>query len=91
MQASLVLMSLTANFDDYDEADEETNVSVNKEYDDAEKNDEEPYGKPGSLINRMIMHGNKKTEEQIASESTTSGGRTAGTTTTAGQTTSSST
>ena len=65
----LRLTNLTANFDDdYDDADEETNTYVNKEVDDAEKNDDEPYGKPGSLVNRMIMHGNKKTEDQIAAE-----------------------
>jgi hypothetical protein len=63
-----------ANFDEHDEADEETTVHLNKEVDDAEKNDEEPYGKPGSLLNRMIMHGNKKTEDQIASENAASGG-----------------
>jgi hypothetical protein len=67
-------LTTPANFDDHDEADEETTAHLNKEVDDAEKNDEEPYGKPGSLLNRMIMHGNKKTEDQIASENAASGG-----------------
>ena len=57
-----------ANFDEHDEADEETTEYVNKEAEEAEKDEANPYGKPGSLINRMIMHGNKKTEEQIARE-----------------------
>ena len=40
---------------------------VNKEADEAEKEGQD-YGKPGSLLNRLIMHGNKKTEDQIARE-----------------------
>lgn len=27
-----------------------------------------PEGKPGSFLNRLISHGNKKTEEQLAKE-----------------------
>lgn len=30
--------------------------------------DGHPQGKPGSFLNRLISHGNKKTEEQIARE-----------------------
>lgn len=58
-----------ANFDEHDEADEETTSHLNKEIEDAEKSEEHPEGKPGSLLNRMIQHGNKKTEAEIAAES----------------------
>jgi hypothetical protein len=61
-----------ANFDDHDSADEETHTYLHKELEDAEKSDE-PHGKPGSLLNRMIMHGNKKTEEQLAAENAAKG------------------
>ncbi|EXJ78631.1 hypothetical protein A1O1_09032 [Capronia coronata CBS 617.96] len=56
-----------ANFDEHDSADEDTIDYVTKEADDAEK---EGYdtGKPGSFLNRLILHGNKKTEEQLARE-----------------------
>ncbi|RVX74122.1 hypothetical protein B0A52_01954 [Exophiala mesophila] len=57
-----------ANFDDHDDSgDEETQAYVSKEADEAEK---EGYdtGRPGSLLNRMISHGNKKTEDQLARE-----------------------
>ncbi|KIW21178.1 hypothetical protein PV08_01758 [Exophiala spinifera] len=55
------------NFDDHDSADEETIDYVGKEAEDAEK---EGYdaGRPGSFLNRLISHGNKKTEEQLARE-----------------------
>ncbi|KAK5047015.1 hypothetical protein LTR84_006957 [Exophiala bonariae] len=57
------------NFDeDYDsDGDEETSTFVNKEADDAEKGGHD-QGRPGSLLNRMISHGNKKTEDQLARE-----------------------
>ena len=35
----------------------------------AEENHEEPYGKSGSFLNKLIMHGNKKTEEEMRRES----------------------
>ena len=41
---------------------------MQKESDKAEA-DGHDTGKPGTLLNRMIMHGNKKTEDQIAKES----------------------
>ncbi|EXJ84293.1 hypothetical protein A1O3_04960 [Capronia epimyces CBS 606.96] len=56
-----------ANFDDHDSADEDTVAHVTKEADDAEK-EGHATGKPGSFLNRLILHGNKKTEEQIARE-----------------------
>ena len=55
-----------ANYDEFDEADDETQTHLDKEYAQAETKDEEPYGKPGSLLNKLIMHGNKKTEDEIA-------------------------
>ncbi|KEF53423.1 uncharacterized protein A1O9_10398, partial [Exophiala aquamarina CBS 119918] len=55
------------NFDDYDSGDEETSGFVTKEAEEAEKSGQEA-GRPGSLLNRMISHGNKKTEDQIARE-----------------------
>ncbi|KAJ9643700.1 uncharacterized protein PV06_09119 [Exophiala oligosperma] len=55
------------NFDDHDSADEETMDYVGKEAEDAEKAGYDT-GKPGSFLNRLIMHGNKKTEDQLARE-----------------------
>lgn len=37
---------------------------MSKEVDEAEKSNY-PEGRPGSLLNRMISHGNKKTEDEI--------------------------
>lgn len=56
------------NFDDDDaSADEETVTYVNKEVEDHEKEgDKYPEGRPNSFLNRMISHGNKKTEDEIA-------------------------
>ncbi|KPI35480.1 uncharacterized protein AB675_10927 [Cyphellophora attinorum] len=59
------------NFDDYDsndEQDEETSTYLTKESEKAEAEGHDS-GKPGSLLNRMIEHGNKKTEAQLARES----------------------
>ncbi|KIW33364.1 uncharacterized protein PV07_00221 [Cladophialophora immunda] len=55
------------DFDDVDSADEETMDYVTKEADDAEKEGHDA-GKPGSFLNRLILHGNKKTEDQLARE-----------------------
>lgn len=57
-----------ANFDDDDaSADEETTTYVNKEVDEGEKEGEKyPQGRPNSFLNRMISHGNKKTEDELA-------------------------
>jgi len=40
---------------------------ITKEAADAEREDHDT-GKPGSFLNRLISHGNKKTEDQIARE-----------------------
>ena len=50
-----------------DEADEETNQQLQKEIEEAEKQGHD-QGKPGSFLHKLIAHGNKKTEEQLARE-----------------------
>ncbi|OCT45225.1 hypothetical protein CLCR_06424 [Cladophialophora carrionii] len=45
-----------ANFDEHDSADEETVDYVNKEAEDAERENQD-YGKPGSFLNRLIVSG----------------------------------
>lgn len=55
--------------DDVSSADEDTHTHINKEVDDAEKEgDKYPMGRPNSFLNRMISHGNEKTEKQLAKE-----------------------
>lgn len=44
---------------------------VTKEAEAAEKEGHD-VGKPGSFLNRLIMHGNKKTEDQLAREAAAS-------------------
>lgn len=58
---------MLANFDDDDaSADEETSNYVNKEVEEYEKDgDKYPQGRPNSFMNRMISHGNKKTEDEL--------------------------
>ena len=63
-----MLTPCVANFDDdHDEADEETTGHLHKEIEEAEMNGHDE-GRPGSFLNRLISHGNKKTEDQIAAE-----------------------
>ena len=50
-----------------DEADEETHSYLQKEIEEAEKNGYD-QGKPGGFLNKLIAHGNRKTEEQLARE-----------------------
>ena len=50
-----------------DEADEETNQHLQKEIEEAEKHGYD-QGKPGGFLHKLIAHGNKKTEEQLARE-----------------------
>ncbi|KAL8648720.1 MAG: hypothetical protein Q9226_005879 [Calogaya cf. arnoldii] len=54
----------STDFDNYDEADEETQKHLQKEFAEAEKHGW-AEGKPGSFLNRLISHGNKKTEEEL--------------------------
>lgn len=61
---------LAADFDetaDHEEVDDETTGNLQREIEKAEK-ENHPQGRPGSFLNRMISHGNKKTEDQIAEE-----------------------
>ena len=55
------------NFDEHSDADEDTTSYLQKQIEEAEKNNYDS-GKPGSLLNRLINHGNKKTEEQMMKE-----------------------
>ena len=64
-----MLTPCVANFDDdHDEADEETTGHLHKEIEEAELHGHNE-GRPGSFLNRLISHGNKKTEDQIRKES----------------------
>lgn len=59
----------SANFDEHEELDEETTGHLHKELAEADEEDSKyPQGRPGSFLNRLISHGNKKTEDQIAAE-----------------------
>ncbi|TKA65621.1 hypothetical protein B0A55_07287 [Friedmanniomyces simplex] len=60
-------------FHDEEDVDDETHRHLQREMQKAEENHEEPYGKQGSFLNKLIMHGNKKTEEEMARESALSG------------------
>lgn len=53
-----------ADYHNYEEADEETQKHLEKEFAEAEKHGW-AEGKPGSFLNRLISHGNKKTEEEF--------------------------
>ncbi|KAI4214085.1 MAG: hypothetical protein L6R36_009441 [Xanthoria steineri] len=54
----------STDYDNYDEADEETQKHLQKEFAEAERHGW-AEGKPGSFLNRLIAHGNKKTEEEL--------------------------
>ncbi|KAL9024757.1 MAG: hypothetical protein Q9196_006276 [Gyalolechia fulgens] len=56
---------LSADYHSYEEADEETQKQLEKEFAEAEKHGW-AQGKPGSFLNKLIQHGNKKTEEEFA-------------------------
>lgn len=65
-----VMLTVEANIDDVDDAsdvDEETTGHLHREIEKAER-DGHDQGKPGSFLNRLITHGNKKTEDQMAAE-----------------------
>ncbi|KAI4168093.1 MAG: hypothetical protein LQ343_006664 [Gyalolechia ehrenbergii] len=53
------------DYHSYEEADEETQKHLEKEFAEAEKHGW-AQGKPGSFLNKLIQHGNKKTEEEFA-------------------------
>ncbi|KAI7333642.1 hypothetical protein KC315_g4148 [Hortaea werneckii] len=50
-----------------DEVEDPDDIDDHKQIEHAQDSDE-PHGKPGSFLNKLIMHGNKRTEEQIARE-----------------------
>ena len=56
-----------ADYHSYEDADEETAAHLQKEIEEAEKNNHDT-GKPGSFLNRLINHGNRKTEEELRRE-----------------------
>jgi len=55
-----------ANIDEHEDVDDETTGNLHREIEEAETGDEHPQGRPGSFLNRLISHGNKKTEDEIA-------------------------
>jgi hypothetical protein len=62
-----MLIILPANLDDNyeaDDIDEETTGHLHREIEKAEA-EGHPYGRPGSFLNKLIMHGNSKTEREI--------------------------
>ncbi|KAK4494817.1 hypothetical protein PRZ48_014173 [Zasmidium cellare] len=74
IKRKLSLHDKNPNLDEHQEPediDEETTGHLHREI---EKAEEEGYsqGKPGSFLNKLIMHGNKKTEEQMAREAAAS-------------------
>lgn len=74
--ANITCLLGTANIDEHDdheEVDEETTGHLHREIEKAER-DNQPEGRPGSFLNRLISHGNKKTEDQLAGEHAAQGG-----------------
>ncbi|KAL1303600.1 hypothetical protein AAFC00_006964 [Neodothiora populina] len=57
-----------ANIDEHEDIDEETTGHLHKQIEEAEEDEKYPQGRPGSFLNRLISHGNKKTEDQLAAE-----------------------
>nr|POE72063.1 hypothetical protein CFP56_11939 [Quercus suber] len=66
---------LDADYDEED-VDEETTGHLHKEIEKASEGDKYPHGKPGSFLNKLIMSGNKKTEDQLAREAALSSNNT---------------
>jgi len=50
--------------------DDETTGNLSRDIDKAESGGYD-HGKPGSFLNKLIMHGNKKTEEQLMRDQAT--------------------
>ncbi|KAK4900070.1 hypothetical protein LTR27_002833 [Elasticomyces elasticus] len=72
LRRKLSLHDKQPNMDEYDDeedVDDEAYRHLQREMRKAEENHEEPYGKQGSFLNKLIMHGNKKTEEEMARDS----------------------
>lgn len=61
------MLTPAANLDenyDPDDIDEETTGHLHREIEKAEA-ENEPHGKPGSFLNKLILHGNSKTEKEM--------------------------
>ncbi|CAK3876610.1 hypothetical protein CB0940_06924 [Lecanosticta acicola] len=70
IKRTLSLHDKNPNLDEHHEPediDEETTGHLHRQIEKAEA-DGHDQGKPGSFLNKLITHGNKKTEEQIARE-----------------------
>jgi hypothetical protein len=52
-----------------EDIDDEAHRDLSRDINKAEEDESYPQGRPGSLLNRLISHGNKKTEDEIASGS----------------------
>ncbi|KAF7845916.1 hypothetical protein BT93_L0049 [Corymbia citriodora subsp. variegata] len=66
LRRNLSMHDKNANLDEHDDLDEESTGHLHKDIEDAETNEKYPQGRPGSFLNRLISHGNKKTEDEIA-------------------------
>lgn len=58
-------LTLADAYDEYDEADDETIGYLHKHVTEGESNDKTPSG---TMLQRLIFIGNRKTEQQIALE-----------------------
>ncbi|KAK3714915.1 hypothetical protein LTR37_007405 [Vermiconidia calcicola] len=70
LKRKLSMHDKNANLDevnDENDVDDETAGHLAKETEKAEQ-EGHAQGRPGSFLNRLISHGNKKTEEQLARE-----------------------
>ncbi|GAB7350755.1 hypothetical protein MBLNU459_g1303t1 [Dothideomycetes sp. NU459] len=67
LRRKLSMHDKDANIDEHEDIDEETTGHLHKQIEDAEESNH-PQGRPGSFLNRLISHGNKKTEDQLAAE-----------------------
>jgi hypothetical protein len=89
----------TANFDEYNDEndiDDDAHRDFHRDYEKAEtEEDKYPQGRPNSMLNRLISHGNKKTEDEMSRGTTVTkenqapgagAGATAGTSSTTGTT-----
>ncbi|KAK6442541.1 hypothetical protein LTR95_001202 [Oleoguttula sp. CCFEE 5521] len=68
LKRKLSMHDKNVNLDDKDaeadDIDEETAGHLHREIERAEQ-EGHPEGRPGSFLNRLISHGNKKTEDQL--------------------------
>ncbi|KAJ9623211.1 hypothetical protein H2203_006148 [Taxawa tesnikishii (nom. ined.)] len=56
-----------ANYDEHEDLDDESTGNLHREIEEAETSGQN-QGRPGSFLNRLISHGNKKTEDEIAAQ-----------------------